>query len=51
MTTLPLHASDLPRLSVGFGRVRTFITTMMEVFAEAREHALAVERRLSRPGW
>ncbi len=50
MTMLPFSAPTLSRPGLELGRVLSVIATMLAVFAEAHEQALAVERRLSPHG-
>ena len=54
MTTLPLHAShapNAPHIWSGFARVAAAFTTVVDVFVEARQQAIAVHKRYPFAAW
>jgi hypothetical protein len=54
MTTLPLHAShapNAPHIWSGFARVAAAFTTVLDVFVEARQQAIAAQERYPFATW
>jgi len=45
MTTLPLRAPQLAQPFSGFARVISVIATVIDVFAEAQQQAVAAQKR------
>jgi hypothetical protein len=51
MSTLPLRAPHVPQPFTGFTRVLAALATVIEVFAEAQQQAIAAHKRYPFADW
>lgn len=53
MSTLPIQAPHVPQVwpIAGFGRVVAAVLTMLDVFTEAQQQALAAHKRFPFADW
>jgi hypothetical protein len=51
MSTLPLRAANVPQPFTGFARVITALATVIDVFAEAQQQAIAAHKRYPFVDW
>lgn len=51
MATLPIHAQHVPTPLPGFGRVISFVATVLDVFNEAQASARAAHKQYPFADW
>ena len=51
MSTLPLRVPHVPQPLAGFARVISAIATVIDVFAEAQQQAIAAHKRYPFADW